>query len=126
MAGDRGPHDVGGEQRPRRGVGAELVRHQREVDQAGPADRAAAGLLADEQGRPAQLGALPPVRRVEAGGVVPQPADLAHRDGLVQEPRRRLPEELLVGVQVQPHGPPPPLLVVTGAVTTVPSPQGGF
>ena len=55
-------------QRPRRGVAAELVGDQAEVDQARAADGAAAVLLAHQQRGPPQLGAPAPVGRVEAAG----------------------------------------------------------
>ena len=47
-------------------------------------------LFADQQRRPPQLGAPPPVVGVEADRVVAEAAELAHRDELVEELRRGL------------------------------------
>ena len=58
--------------RPRRGVAAELVGDEAEVDQAGAADGPAAVLLAHQQRGPPELGAAAPVGRVEPGRVVAQ------------------------------------------------------
>ena len=60
---ERRRHHVGRGQRSRRGVAAELVGHETEIDQARAADRPAPVLLADQQRGPPQLGAAAPVRR---------------------------------------------------------------
>ena len=72
----RGGRDVRADQRPWGRGGAELVGHQREVDEAVTADGAAAVGLVDEQGRPPQLGAPPPVLVLEPDGIVVEPAEL--------------------------------------------------
>ena len=103
-----GGDDVGGQQRPGCGVTAELVGHEGQVHESLSADGAPAEVLADEEGRPTQLGPTAPVVVVETDRVVPQPTELADRDQFAQEPRRRVPEELLIAVQRQQHERPFP------------------
>ena len=73
----------------------------------GVADAAAAVLLVDEQRRPAELGAPAPVLGVEAGRVVAEAAQLADGHLVVEEPRGRLAEELLVRAQLEQHSTKP-------------------
>ena len=101
IGAQRGGDDVGGCQGARCGMAAELVGDQREVDQPVATDRSATVLLADQQGRPSQFGAAPPVRCLESGGVVAEPPDLGHRCLVGEELGGGVAEELLVGRQVQ-------------------------
>ena len=96
-------HHVGGDERPRCGAATELVGHQREVDQSLPTDRSPAAVLADQQGRPSQLGATPPVLPVETVRMVAQPAQLLNGDQLPEEPGRGGGKQLLVGFEGQQH-----------------------
>ena len=93
---ERGRHHVGGQQRPGRGVPAELVGHQREVDHAPPAHTPATEVLRDQERGPTQLRALAPVVTVEALLVLGERPDGRDRRLAVEEPPGRVPEELLV------------------------------
>ena len=116
-----GGDEVGRYEGARGGVAPELVGHEREVDDAVAADRAATVLPGDEQGGEPQLGAATPEVGDEAGRVVPEPPELGDGRLLPQEPRGGVPEELLICAQVQQHVSLCPSVRSGAASTSLPS-----
>ena len=96
-------HHIAIDQRPRRGMPAELIGDKRQIDGAAAADVSAAVLFADKQHRPAEFGSGRPVGRVETGGVVAILAKHAQGRAVIQEARGRIPEQLLIRCKLVPH-----------------------
>ena len=75
---------------------AELLGHDRGVDQSLARHAPAAVLLGHEHGVPPQLAALTPHLAVEADGVVDQLAHTGEGTALLERPPARLAEQLLI------------------------------
>ena len=94
---------VDGKERTRRHQAAHLLGDQHEIEEAVAADAPAPEVGGDEHRRPTQLGAPAPEVAVEADGVVVERADLRERALGLEEPARRLDEQLLVALQLELH-----------------------
>src|SRR5207302_5812735 len=96
-----GGDDVAGHERSRSGVATELIGDQGEVDEPVAADAAAPVVLADQERGPTEVDASAPVLLVVARPTVATATQLGCRHLLVEELRRGLAEELLVGRQAR-------------------------
>ena len=81
-----------------------LLGDDDQVEQSLPGQAAAAVVLGDEHRRPPELGALPPPSALIAGGIVGQASNLGERAAFGEEAPRCVPDQLLVGAQVQLQG----------------------
>ena len=98
--------DVGGDERTRLHQPAPLLGHDHRVAQGRSRHGAAAVLLGHEQGEPPQLPGLAQERRIMGHVGVGQLSQPRDRTPGVDEPRRRLAEQLLVVGQLEIHRTP--------------------